>query len=64
MIDAVVSSSDAVAVAAGAGKFLPGGPTRIRQRLKRRLEAGWHLPRNRTRGFFGSIKRNSNGERE
>ena len=29
MIDAVVSSSDAVAVAAGAGKLSPGGPTRI-----------------------------------
>src|SRR5262249_61229654 len=54
MIDAVVSSSDAVAAAAGAGKFPPGGPTRIRQRLKRRLQGVGDFPRERTSGRFGS----------
>ena len=39
-------------------------PRDVIERLKRRLEARWHLPRNRTRWCFGAIKRNSNGERE
>jgi hypothetical protein len=32
------------------GKFPEGGPISIRQPLKRRREARWHLPRNRTTG--------------
>jgi hypothetical protein len=34
------------------GKFPEGGPISIRQPLKRRREARWHLPRNRTTGAW------------
>jgi hypothetical protein len=60
MIDVMVSSSDGVAVAASAGKFPEGGPTRYQAAFE---TAARKLDGTRRAGAVAQSSANSNGDK-